>query len=135
MLRLLIVTLIALKMTTPVAAQDNAGPIQDVISGQIEAFKADDFATAFDYASPMIQGIFRNPDNFGAMVRNGFPMVWRPADVQFRDLKGSGNLYAQRVLIQDTKGVYYLLEYQMVQTEDGWEINGVLLLEQPPVGA
>jgi len=134
MLRLLIVVLVSLKLAASAQAQDNSGAIQGVISSQIEAFKADDFATAFSFASPMIQGIFRTPDNFGNMVRNGFPMVWRPADVQFKDLKGTGNLYAQRVLIQDAQGVYYLLEYQMIQTENGWEINGVSLLEQPPVG-
>ncbi len=135
MLRLLMVVLIALKLAGPADAQDDAGAIQGVISSQIEAFKVDDFATAFTFASPMIQGIFRTPDNFGLMVRNGFPMVWRPAEVQFKDLKGSGKLYMQHVLIRDAKGVYYLLEYQMVQTENGWQINGVTLLEQPPVGA
>lgn len=134
MLRILFVVLIALKMAAPAQAQDSASAIQSVITSQIEAFKADDFATAFTFASPMIQEIFRNPDNFGMMVRNGYPMVWRPSDVQFKGLKGAGKLFLQNVLIQDAQGIFHLLEYQMVLTEKGWQINGVSLLEQPPVG-
>lgn len=134
MFRLLIVTLIALNLSAPVRAQDEAAAIQGVINSQIEAFRMDDFATAFTFASPMIRNIFRTPETFGAMVRNGYPMVWRPADVEFKDLKGSGDLFAQRVLIQDAQGVYHLLEYQMIRTKNGWQINGVSLLEKPPVG-
>lgn len=135
MLRLLLVALVALKIATPVAAQENSGAIQGVITQQIEAFRQDDFATAFSFASPMIKGIFGNPDRFGLMVRNGFPMVWRNTDVQFRDLKGEGTLYLQKVLVKDAKGVFHVLEYQMIETLDGWQINGVSLLEKPPVGA
>lgn len=135
MFRILFIVLVSLNLAAPVEAQDNAGAIQGVISSQIKAFQQDDFATAFTYASPMIQGLFGTSENFGMMVRNGYPMVWRPADVQFKDLKGTGGVYFQKVLVQDAQGVYYMLEYQMIQTRQGWQINGVTLLEQPPVGA
>ncbi len=134
MLRLLIVSLFALGLVGPARAQDEAAAIEGVIGSQIEAFRADDFATAFTFASPAIQRIFRTPENFGAMVRNGYPMVWRPAEVEFRGLEGAGNLYAQQVLVRDAQGVYHLLEYQMIRIENGWRINGVSLLETPPVG-
>ena len=54
-----------------------------MISKQIEAFKADDFDTAFSFASPMIQRMFGSASTFGEMVQNGYPMVWRPAEVRF----------------------------------------------------
>ena len=107
----------------PALAQE--APIQSTITSQIEAFQADDFAAAFSFASPTIQGLFGTPENFGAMVQSGYPMVYRPADVQMLDLREiAGRLY-QRVLLRDGQGRGYMLDYQMVETEEGWKINGV----------
>ena len=64
-------------------AQDAQGAIREVISDQIAAFEADDFATAFGFASPAIREMFGTPDRFGRMVREGYPMVWRPGGVRF----------------------------------------------------
>lgn len=117
----------------PALAQE--APIQSTITSQIEAFQADDFAAAFSFASPTIQGLFGTPENFGAMVQSGYPMVYRPADVQMLDLcEIAGRLY-QRVLLRDGQGRGYMLDYQMVETEEGWRINGVDLVTQPDVGA
>ncbi len=102
--------------------------IEANIAAQIQAFKADDFATAFTFASPNIQRLFRDPENFGAMVRQGYPMVWRPADVRFLELREvAGNLW-QKVMITDGDGRVHILDYQMIQQENGWKINGVQLL-------
>jgi hypothetical protein len=106
--------------------------IEGTIQNQLNAFIADDFATAFTFASPMIKGIFQTPDNFGSMVVQAYPMVHRPANVQMLELREvAGNLW-QRVLITDSKGKSYLLDYQMIETAEGWQINGVQLL--PEVG-
>ncbi len=102
--------------------------IEANIAAQIQAFKADDFDTAFTFASPNIQRLFRNPENFGAMVRNGYPMVWRPADLRFLELREVAGLQWQKVMIVDGNGRVHILDYQMVQMENGWKINGVQLL-------
>lgn len=116
-------------------AQAQEAPIQSTIQSQLDAFKADDFARAFTYASPMIKGIFGTPQNFGAMVTQGYPMVARPAAVQMLDLREvAGNLW-QRVMITDVEGRTHLLDYQMVETAEGWQINGVQLLPEAGVGA
>ena len=106
----------------PAKADDAA---RQVISDQIAAFKEDDFETAFTYASPMIKRLFGNPQNFGKMVRNGYPMVWRPAEVEFLEAEPEGEALRQAVLIRDADGVYYEVEYEMIPGEDGWKINGV----------
>ncbi len=107
-------------------AQDAGGAaIRSVISRQIEAFKADDFATAFEFASPAIKEIFRSPDRFGAMVREGYPMVWRPRDLRFSDLREEGGRTVQSVLVTDQAGALYVLEYEMVPGPAGWQINSV----------
>ncbi|WP_171208918.1 MULTISPECIES: DUF4864 domain-containing protein [unclassified Ruegeria] len=110
------------------AALAQSDEIEANIAAQIQAFKADDFATAFTFASPNIQRLFQTPENFGAMVRNGYPMVWRPADVRFLELREISGTLWQKVMITDGSGQVHLLDYQMIQRENGWKINGVQLL-------
>lgn len=109
--------------------------IEGVISSQIEAFKSDDFAEAFTYAAPSIQGMFRTPENFGRMVTQGYPMVWRPAEVTYLDLQEFSGGYVQTVRIEDSDGATHFLAYSMVQTGQGWKISGVQILEAPGVSA
>jgi len=109
--------------------------IESVIQNQITALKADDFATAFTYASPTIKGIFQTADNFGAMVAQGYPMVHKPGAVRMLELRRvAGNLW-QRVMITDQGGRTHLLDYMMIETPEGWQINAVQLLPEVGVGA
>lgn len=109
--------------------------IEATITAQIDAFLKDDFAEAFTYASPNIQGMFGTSERFGQMVRNGYPMVWRPGDVRYLELRDiSGNLW-QKVLIRDQQGGMHVLDYQMIETSEGWKINGVQILQAPDVSA
>ena len=109
--------------------------IEAVIGAQIEAFLKGDVGEAFGYASPLIQGLFGNPENFGRMVRQGYPMVWRPGDVQYLELREIDGALSQKVLIRDQAGSVHVLEYEMVETGDGWRINGVQILQAPDVSA
>ncbi|HBS50911.1 MAG TPA: DUF4864 domain-containing protein [Rhodobacteraceae bacterium] len=109
--------------------------IEEVIGAQIEAFRTEDVGRAFGYASPTIKRLFGTPGNFGRMVEQGYPMVWRPDEICFLDLREvAGNLW-QRVQIRDRKGRVHVLDYQMVETENGWKINGVQILRAPGVAA
>lgn len=112
----------------PAQAQDDE--IQGVISSQIEAFKVDDFDTAFGFAAANIRRIFQTPQNFGRMVSQGYPMVWRPAEVNYKDLRQQNGFTFQDVQIVDAEGRVFLLEYSMTQTAQGWRISGVRILEQ-----
>jgi hypothetical protein len=125
----------AVLMAGAAVAQDARDGITATIQSQIDAFLADDFETAFTFASPAIKGIFGTSDRFGTMVRQGYPMVWRPGAVRFLELEERGGGAFQKVLITDMQGVPHLLEYQMIETPEGWQINGVRLLEAPEVGA
>jgi hypothetical protein len=136
MRRLLLSLALSVLSALPVSAQEARNPaIETTIQQQFDAFRADDVGTAFSFASPTIKGLFGTPENFGMMVRNGYPMVWRPAEVQYLELrKVAGNLW-QRVMVTDQAGRTHLLDYQMVQTDDGWQINAVQLLPSVGVGA
>jgi hypothetical protein len=69
------------------------------------------------------------------MVQQGYPMVWDNADVRFLDLRDVAGFVWQKVMIRDAQGALHLLDYQMIETADGWQINGVTLLPAPDVGA
>lgn len=130
--RSLLVFAMILGLMAPAAAQEE--PIQNTIQNQLDAFQADDFARAFTFASPLIKGIFGSPENFGAMVSQGYPMVYRNSDVTMLELREvAGNLW-QRVMITDQSGRTHLLDYQMIETAEGWQINAVQLLPAPDIG-
>jgi hypothetical protein len=117
----------------PAMAQD--APIRQTIQDQLDAFNARDAAKAWTYASPTIKGIFGTPDNFGGMVQQAYPMVWQHGAVQMLELRSvAGNLW-QRVMITDTVGDTHLLDYMMIDTPDGWQINAVQLLPSQGIGA
>lgn len=119
-------------------AQDGvADPgIQAVIRGQMDAFMADDLDGAFDHASPGIKRIFGDAQRFGTMVRQGYPMVYRPADVRFLELSEQGGSRLQKVMVRDDAGAFHVLEYEMQPAVNGgWVIDGVRLLEAAQIGA
>ncbi|MDA9020076.1 DUF4864 domain-containing protein [Flavimaricola sp.] len=116
-----------------VRAQDR-GAIEDVIGRQLEAFNQRDVEMAWTYASPMIQGMFGNSTNFGMMVQRGYPMVWTNSDVRYLELREIGGRLWQKVMVRDENGGLHILDYQMIETENGWQINGVSILPAPDVG-
>lgn len=121
----------ALAMPLPAVAQEK--PIQKTIQSQIDAIALGDFPRAFTFASPNIKGMFGTAQQFEMMVRSGYPMVVAPREVRMLELRTvAGNLW-QRVMMIDQKGATHLLDYMMVETPDGWQINAVQLL--PSQGA
>lgn len=115
-------------------AQDSAG-IEATIDGQMRAFQAEDEAQAFSYASPMIQGMFRDAAIFSDMVRRGYPMVWENEEVRFLELREINGGLWQRVLIRDEAGGVHVLEYNMIELNGEWRIDGVQLVPASDVGA
>jgi len=127
--------LVAGLASAPLSAEEASDAIRGVISGQIDALRADDFATAFTFASPNIKRLFGTSERFGEMVRSGYPMVWRPADVRFSAMQQRGGRTIQNVLVIDQAGAPHLLEYEMIETDAGWQINGVRVRRGGDAGA
>jgi hypothetical protein len=111
-----------------VSAADRAA-IRDVIQGQVEAFRRDDGAAAFGYASPTIQGMFGHSDTFMDMVRQGYRPVYRPQVFDFREIVELHGELAQKVHVVGPDGRPVTAVYPMTQLPDGsWRINGCYLL-------
>ena len=109
--------------------------IEATIQSQIDAFLQDDFVTAFTFAAPNIRNIFRTPENFGRMVQQGYPMVWRPDSVRYGDLREIAGRLWQRVIIKDVDGNLHYLDYSVAQVDGEWRITGVQILQAPEVTA
>ena len=115
-------------MLATVTFADAKDEVQTTIASQLDAFSQDDFARAFEYASPSIQHMFRNSDNFGMMVQRGYPMVWRPAQTRYLDFAQDQRGLYQLVQITDENGRVHTLRYDMIETPAGWRIRGVQIL-------
>jgi hypothetical protein len=115
-----------------VPARDAA---QAVISAQIAAFESSDLATAYGYASPFIQHMFPSPERFGAMVEQGYPMIWRPATFRYLDARLTEGALVQRVMFTDAQGRLFLFDYDMIETPQGVRINGVRPVRGGEAGA
>jgi hypothetical protein len=104
---------------------------RDIITAQIEAFRADDGPAAYTHAAPKIRQMFPTPDDFMALVKRGYPQVYRPQTFTFgpvtTEMRGQPT---QRVTIVDGKGKVWTALYAFEKQEDGsWKINGVMTVE------
>ena len=99
------------------------------ISSQIEAFKKNDVEEAYTFAAPNIQAQFPNPETFGLMVRNGYPIIWKPKSFKFVKFKDLGNKCIQRVLFQSYGGSLETYDYILEKNNNLWKIAGVLAIK------
>ncbi|WP_421707783.1 DUF4864 domain-containing protein [Algihabitans sp.] len=106
----------------------SAAAIRLVIESQLEAFRRDDGAEAFSYASPSIQRRFRSAEVFMQMVQTGYPQVYRPRSVEFEDLDFAEDRAVQGIFLvgPDGRGARALYFMEM-QPNGGWKIDGVQL--------
>ena len=106
--------------------------IRQVIQSQMAAFQKDDGPTAYGYASPTIQQKFVNADVFLEMVKTGYPAVYHPREVEFRELKVENGRLLQEVYVVGPDGNPALAIYEMQRQPDGsWRINGCWLTRAP----
>jgi hypothetical protein len=106
----------------------------EIIGAQIDAFRQQDFTTAFDFASAELRALFRTPENFGRMVAEGYPMVLDPAEVQYLRHGERQGYEVQHVLIRDRQGGVFLLEYLFLGEGPARRIAGVRILPESGVG-
>ena len=110
----------------------DARAVRRVIEAQLAAFKRDDAARAFSYATPGIRDSFGSAEKFMAMVREQYPVVYRPKSVSFEEPLMAGEDLVQPVRMIDADGRAWMALYPMVKQPDGsWRINGCHLRGRP----
>ncbi|TVR10492.1 MAG: DUF4864 domain-containing protein [Salinarimonadaceae bacterium] len=123
--------LLALQPAQAQGAADRA-EIAAAISGQLDAFRADDASRAYGFAAPVIQRMFPDEGSFMAMVRQGYPPVYRARSHSFGELRPEGSGFAQEVFIRDGTGEEWIAVYSLERQEDGrWLISGCRLTRRP----
>ena len=111
-----------------VIAEADAQAIRTLIESQLAAFAADDAQTAFSFASENIQKTFGTAENFLAMVRATYPVVYRPASVNFLEPERIDDLVVQVVQMADEDDRLWVAIYRMQRQPDhSWRIDGCVL--------
>jgi len=134
--KLIGVLLFSAVLASPARAEEPSGAeaARAVIQSQLDAFRSESVETAYDFAAPNIQRMFPTPEVFGRMVRNGYPMVWDPAETDFLTAEPRGDTIVQRLRIVDQGGVPYIAEYIMRQVGGEWRIAGVQIKKDDSYG-
>ena len=119
-----------------ISAADKA-EFQRIITAQITAFRADNGPAAYGFAAPVVRHIFPTPEIFMAMVKQGYPQVYRPQSFNFTEaLVDPMGRPAQKMTVIGPDGKTYVAIYSMEKQADGtWRISGCTLLEIPGLDA
>lgn len=107
----------------------DAQKVRAVIQAQLDAFASDDAKRAFSYAAPGIREMFGTPERFLAMVREGYPVVYRPASVGFLKPEANGRSVIQAVEMADGEGALWVAVYHLERQRGGaWRITACELV-------
>jgi len=117
----------------PGAGDQDVQAASEPILRQLDAFRRDDFAAAYTFASEEIRRRFDRAQ-FEAMVRGGYPEIARSvfAMIAEGERAPNGNVYLV-LKIRGANGVSVEAVYEMVSETDGWKINGVVT--KPDLGS
>jgi len=105
----------------------DAKAVRQVIEAQLAAFAEDDAEKAFSFAAPSIRESFGTAEKFMAMVRRGYPVVYRPTSVRFLDPVLHGDTLMQRVRMTDDLGAAWMVVYSLERQDDrSWRITACI---------
>jgi len=127
------VVVAALAVGVPASAQSavDAKAVAEPITRQLEAFRRDDYDTAYAFASAGVRQAF-DRHGFERMVKGGYPEIAHSISAFVSRTSGGpdGHVFVH-VKIQGENGNSIEALYDMVQESDGWRINGVVTKPDP----
>jgi hypothetical protein len=111
----------------PLSAADERS-VRSTVQAQLAAFAADDAPLAFSYAAPNVREALGTAAGFMAMVREAYPVVYRPASVAFLKPDQRDGQVFQRVQMVDAAGEAWLATYSLQRGGKGWLITGCVVV-------
>lgn len=106
--------------------------LRSLVERQIDAFRHDDGATAFSFATPGLREMFGDPDRFMSMVRDGYRPVYRPRSYAFGPEREAATGPELSLRIQDEAGADWDAVYSFEKDGEGaWRISGCRLVKAP----
>jgi hypothetical protein len=133
--RILLATLLLALFAAPAFAQDATtpeAPWQDVITGQIQAFRDSDAPTAFSFAGAGFQTTFPSAEVFfQAIITSGYAPIMESSSHSFGPFQMvSPAAVTQRVDFIGKSQERYTAVYQMTEEPAGWRVQGVQLVKE-----
>jgi len=111
----------------PLSAADERA-VRDAVQGHLAAFAADDAVLAFSWAAPNVRQALGTAEGFMAMVREAYPVIYRPASVAFLRPQNRDGRVVQRVQMLDAAGEAWLASYFLQRGGKGWLITGCVVV-------
>ncbi len=103
--------------------------INEVIRGQLLAFREKNIIKAYNLAAPQIRENFHNSEYFMHIVRVAYPQLLNFKTVKFPELRTiDGDAFSQIVIVQDKKGTKHKVRYLMLKVSGQWKIAGCSVL-------
>lgn len=134
-MRRALVVLLAAMLPSPGQSADVAASapemkeiLHSVIRQQLEAFRRNDYAAAYEFAAEGIRKQFP-VDAFERMVRTGYPLIAQSTDVRFGLTLDNGDRAVVTVRViagEKSTSYHYLLE----RSGSEWRIAGVQKLDE-----
>lgn len=94
-----------------------------VVAGQLAAFRADDFARAYEFAARALRDQF-TLEEFAGMIARGYPLIRRNARADFGLPMDDGTQATMTVEVS-APGGSAAYRYTFVKEPAGWRISGV----------
>jgi len=137
-MRILVALVMMMAALLPSVAQDDAAPWQATVTGQIEAFRAQDGAAALALAGASFRAQFEGrPEAFYARIlATGYQPVVQSRSHSFgRFMVVTDDVVAQVVLLVGPEQGLYEAIYQLGnEPGEGWRVLSVMLRKQPGIG-
>ncbi|HEV7869384.1 MAG TPA: DUF4864 domain-containing protein [Chthoniobacteraceae bacterium] len=107
--------------------------LYEVVRRQIDAFRADDYASAYRQVSSSFQERF-NIESFSDLARTEYPGISRAERVEFGAIRFEGRHAIIPVYFFLQDGDVVPCVYSLVNEHEGWKIDGARVLKRWPAG-
>ena len=118
------------------APAEEATPWQDVITGQVQAFRDRDAATALSFAGQGFKTRFRSAEEFFVVIMgSGYAPIMESRSHSFGSFhRIDDKTVAQQVRFSGADQTLYEAIYVLVEEPAGWRVEGVQLARTGAVG-
>lgn len=138
-MRVIFVTaLMLIGLAFPAWAQTDEAPWQATVTGQIEAFRAQDGAAALSFAGQGFRTQFEaQPDSFyAAIIASGYQPIVDSRSHSFGEFNKVSDTSVLQVVkfVGPDQGLYEALYQLADEPGEGWRVQGVALRKEAGIG-
>ena len=134
----LVAAMMLMVAIAPAVGQADATPWQATVTGQIEAFRAEDGAAALAFAGEGFRLQFaEQPEAFyAAIVASGYGAIVQSRSHSFGDFRkvGEGTVLQVVKFVGPDQGLYEALYQLANEPGEGWRVQGVMLRREAGIG-